>query len=68
MLPPESIRVPVAFVSVLFALVITGFLSAKVGGANEFKAIARVVTGGVLAMTVTYTIGRIFGVASFLSL
>ena len=63
LLPPESIRVPVAFTSVLFALVITGFLSAKVGGANESKAIARVLIGGSLAMAVTYSIGRLFGVA-----
>lgn len=63
LLPPEGIRIPVAFVSVLIALLITGMLSARAGGANMLRATIRVVTGGVLAMGVTYSIGRIFGVS-----
>lgn len=62
LLPPEAFRVPIAFISVLVALIITGVLSAKVGGANVVKAVVRVVIGGVLAMIVTYGIGRLFGV------
>ncbi len=64
LLPPASIRIPVTFVSVLIALVVTGYLSARVGGANTKKAIIRVVIGGVLAMAVTYSVGYIFGVNS----
>lgn len=61
-LPPESIRIPVAFISVVFALAITGLISAKIGGANVYKAMIRVSVGGTLAMIVTYSIGRIVGV------
>jgi VIT1/CCC1 family predicted Fe2+/Mn2+ transporter len=62
LLPPESMRVPVTFISVLFALLLTGVLSAKVSGANVWKATLRVVIGGAFAMIVTYSIGRLFGI------
>lgn len=62
LLPPEPLRIPIAFVSVLVALVLTGVLSAKIGGANVFSATIRVALGGALAMIVTYGIGRLFGV------
>ena len=62
-LPSPSIRVPLAFVSVVIALIITGTVSAKVGGANIKRAVIRVVTGGILAMTITYWIGKMFGVS-----
>lgn len=61
-LPPESIRIPVTFTAVLAALVVTGTLSAIAGGANKTKATLRVVLGGVLAMAITYGIGKAFGV------
>lgn len=61
-LPPTSVRVPFAFIAVLIALAITGIISAKVGGASVVKATIRVMTGGALAMAVTYGIGRLFGV------
>lgn len=59
---PASLKVPVTFISVVIALAITGILSAKVGGANIVKATIRVILGGVLAMTVTYFIGKLFAV------
>lgn len=62
-LPPENIRIPVAFGSVILALAATGVISAKVGGASPMRATIRVVLGGALAMVVTYTIGRIFHVS-----
>lgn len=63
-LPPPSLRVPVTFASVLVCLVATGALAAYAGGARrKGRAIFRVVVGGLLAMIVTYVIGRIFGVA-----
>lgn len=62
LLPPQNLRIPIAFISVIFALIITGILSAKVGGASPIKATIRVVLGGVLAMAVTYSIGRFFSV------
>lgn len=60
--PPVSIRVPVTFLGVLAALTVTGALSAHAGGAKKRKAAARVVIGGMLAMAVTFGIGKIFGV------
>lgn len=62
MLPPESVRIPIAFFSVIVALVITGAVSARIGGANVWNAVFRVVVGGALAMAVTYGIGSLFGV------
>lgn len=62
LLPPPGMRVPVAFLSVLVALALTGILSAKIGGSNVLKATVRVVMGGALAMIVTYSIGSLFGV------
>ena len=62
-IPPEPIRIPVAFASVIFALAITGVISAQISGTNIIRATGRVVAGGVLAMAVTYGIGRLFGVA-----
>jgi vacuolar iron transporter family protein len=61
-LPPPALRIPVTFVAVLVALVITGMLSANAGGANKLKATIRVVVGGILAMIVTFGIGKLFGV------
>jgi VIT1/CCC1 family predicted Fe2+/Mn2+ transporter len=61
-LPPASLRVAVTFVAVLAALVITGILSAYAGGANKTTATVRVVLGGIIAMAITYGIGRFFGV------
>lgn len=60
LLPSSSVRVPVAFVSVLIALIITGTVSARIGKAHIGRAVVRVVAGGVLAMLVTYGIGVLF--------
>lgn len=61
-IPPQDFRIPVAFMSVIFALVVTGVISAKIGQANILRAVIRVVSGGALAMIVTYSIGKFFGV------
>jgi vacuolar iron transporter family protein len=61
LLPPTGIRVPVAFLSVLIALVLTGTVSAILGGARKTRAVARVVLGGALAMLVTYSVGQMAG-------
>lgn len=60
-IPPANIRVAVTFLSVVIALVITGMLSAKAGGASARTATIRVVLGGVLAMLVTFGVGKLFG-------
>jgi len=60
LLPPDSVRIPVAFVAVLVALAITGVLSARAGDAPVGRAVMRVVLGGALAMAVTYAVGSLF--------
>ncbi len=61
-LPPAGIRIPVTFAAVLVVLIITGVLSAYAGGANKTIATVRVVVGGILAMVITFGIGKLFGV------
>jgi VIT1/CCC1 family predicted Fe2+/Mn2+ transporter len=61
LLPPASARVPVAFVSVLLALALTGTVSGALSGAPKTRAILRVVLGGAVAMVVTYGIGQMVG-------
>lgn len=62
-LSPKSFLVPAVFGSVILALIATGGLSAYAGGSKKRVAIVRVVLGGVLAMLITFGIGKIFGVA-----
>ncbi|NBP85822.1 MAG: VIT family protein, partial [Mycobacteriaceae bacterium] len=61
LLPPPAARIPITFVAVLLALAITGWVSARLGGADPVRATQRVVIGGALAMVITYTIGRLMG-------
>src|SRR3989344_5005604 len=51
---PDSTRTLFTFVAVLFALLLTGFLSAQTTGANTKTAMIRVVCGGIFAMLVTF--------------
>lgn len=62
-LPPENLRVPLTFISVIIALAITGSWSAKIGSAPVIPATIRVTIGGALAMAITYGIGALFGVS-----
>jgi VIT1/CCC1 family predicted Fe2+/Mn2+ transporter len=62
-LPPSGWRVPVTVVSVVAALVATGWSSARLGAAAPGRAVARNVAGGLLAMGVTYGVGVLLGAA-----
>jgi vacuolar iron transporter family protein len=62
-LTPTAWRVPVTFVAVLFALALTGSLSARFGGGSRRRAVVRLVLGGALAMLVTYGVGQLVGAA-----
>ncbi len=62
LLPPAELRVPVAFLSVVIALIITGLVSSYIGGSGRTKATVRVVIGGITAMLITYGIGTLFNV------
>ena len=61
--PPTSLRVPVTVVAVLAALLLTGAVSAGLGGAPKQRAMARNVIGGGLALLITYGIGHLVGAA-----
>lgn len=63
-LAAESSRVPLTFVAVVIALILTGTFSAKASNASIRRATFRVVLGGAVAMAVTYGIGHLFGVAT----
>lgn len=60
---PDNQRILFTLIAVIIALVITGYMSASVGNASHKRAITRVLFGGILAMTITYIIGRLFGTA-----
>ncbi|MFJ6081691.1 VIT family protein [Streptomyces sp. NPDC092369] len=62
-LPPTGLRLLVTVVSVLAALVLTGWSSARTGGAEPGRAVLRNVLGGALAMGVTYAVGTLLGAA-----
>lgn len=60
-LTPSGIRVPLTFISVAIALIITGYVSAKLSNVSTRKAMIRVLLGGMLAMIATYAVGYLFG-------
>ena len=62
-LPPPAFRVAVTVAAVTLALVVTGWSSARMGGAPAGTAIMRVVSGGLIAMAVTYGVGSLVGFA-----
>lgn len=61
-LAPAAYRIGVTVLAVLAVLAITGTLSAYAGGANKTAATLRVVLGGLVAMAITFGIGKAFGV------
>jgi vacuolar iron transporter family protein len=60
---PVALRIPVTVVAVLGALLITGVVSARLGGAPKHRAALRNFVGGGLALAVTYLIGHLVGAA-----
>jgi VIT1/CCC1 family predicted Fe2+/Mn2+ transporter len=61
LLTPVTARVPVTALAVVVALALTGWTSAGLGGAPRRPAVVRNVLGGVVAMLVTYLVGRAVG-------
>ncbi|TWE09330.1 VIT1/CCC1 transporter family protein [Rudaeicoccus suwonensis] len=61
LLPGPSWRVATTVVTVVIGLIVTGLISARLGGARVGLAVARNVAGGLLAMGVTYGIGHLIG-------
>lgn len=61
LLLPADIRIWATVVAAAAALVITGILSARLGGARVLPAVVRNAGGGLLAMAITYGIGHLVG-------
>jgi VIT1/CCC1 family predicted Fe2+/Mn2+ transporter len=59
---PPGTRILVTVLSVVVALALTGFVSARIGLSPRLPAVLRNVSGGLLAMGVTYLIGMYAGV------
>ncbi|WP_442785313.1 VIT1/CCC1 transporter family protein [Amycolatopsis sp. H20-H5] len=59
---PVPVRVWACAAAVVFGLVITGWLSARLGNAQIGRAIARNVGVGAITMLITYYVGVLFGV------
>lgn len=59
----DDVRIIATLCAVVVGLFLTGYYSAKAGGASRRHAVRRVIIGGVIAMAVTYAIGRVFGTA-----
>ncbi|MEU9865660.1 VIT family protein [Streptomyces sp. NPDC047971] len=62
-LPPAPVRLWVTVLSVLAALALTGWWSARLGAAPPPRAVLRNTAGGALAMAVTYGAGSLLGAA-----
>ncbi len=61
LLPPAGARVAICFVSVVAALALTGYVSARMGQAPPRRAVMRNVMVGALGMAVTYGVGLMVG-------
>ncbi len=61
LLPINGARVWATVGAVVLGLVLTGFLSARLGKAPEGRAIVRNVGMGILTMAITFAVGKIFG-------
>jgi len=59
---PEPYRIPVTVVVVALTLLLTGYISAKLGKAPIKQAMLRNLTVGLLTMLVTFLVGHIFHV------
>ena len=60
-LPPRSWRVPVTVAAVTAALVLTGVVSAQLGGGPARAPVLRNVVVGLLAMAITFAVGYFVG-------
>jgi vacuolar iron transporter family protein len=58
---PAAALVPVVSIAALAFLALLGAIGARAGGANLFRATARVTFWGALALALTAGIGAIFG-------
>ena len=58
---PAAVLIPAVCVASLVFLALLGAIGARTGGANVWRATARVTFWGALAMALTAAIGKLFG-------
>jgi vacuolar iron transporter family protein len=61
LISPQSLLAGAAFTSALISLILLGGTSAYAGGAPVFRGIIRVTFWGLIAMGITWLLGRLFG-------
>jgi len=61
---PDGVRVIGCALAVVAALALTGYTSARLGGAAKGPAMLRIMGVGIATMVVTYLVGSAFGVAT----
>ena len=59
---PDPYRIPITAVEVALTLILTGYVSAKLGKAPVKQAMLRNLAVGLLTMLVTYVVGQVFHV------
>ena len=59
---PDPYRIPITAVVVALTLILTGYVSAKLGKAPVTQAMLRNLAVGLLTMLVTYVVGQVFHV------
>ena len=63
---PDPYRIPITAVAVALTLILTGYVSAKLGKAPVKQAMLRNLAVGLLTMLVTYVVGQVFHVNVYL--
>jgi len=61
LLSPGAIEIWIAGVAVLIAMALTGFISARLGRTPVGRSVLRNVVGGLLALAITYGVGKVAG-------
>jgi VIT1/CCC1 family predicted Fe2+/Mn2+ transporter len=59
--PWTEYRIQATVLSVIAALILTGYVGAKIGGAKSGRGIVRNLTVSLLTMGITYVIGHLVG-------
>ncbi len=61
LLASTRVRIPIIVVSTVLALGVLGWTSASLGGASKRRSVVRIVSLGIVSMTITALIGRLVG-------
>ena len=61
LLTPASVRIPITFAVAILCVAGTGWVASRIAHAPKWRSIIRNVIGGVVALAVTYGIGKLVG-------